>query len=159
MFKPRGKLFFITLFVLFFTQFSVAQNTVTGDDQKVLQDAIHILRHYFNENKDWHIQRPEIYSNIYGLIHFIEDAPIDTVLLNLDRAQKNDSVFVYRLPEDVEDSLSVPGYIAAAEVELAVQKIKRELQSQVQKNPYPVPKEVVESAKQEAQALIIPELL
>ena len=154
MFKPGGKLFF-SLFILFFSQFSLAQNTVTGDDQKVLQDAIHILRNYFNENKDWHIQRPEIYSSIYGLIHFIEDAPIDTVLLKLDKAQKNDSIFVYRLPENVEDSLSVPGYVAASEVELAVQKIKRELQTQVQKNPYPVPKEVIDNAK--LQAVTIPE--
>ena len=147
MFLPGRKFLLSILIALFFAQFSIAQSSADKEDKQVLEDGIRVLRNYFYEDHNWHLQKPELQNDVNGLIHFIEDAPIDTVLLNLDKARQNDGFFVYRLPEDVEDSLSVPGYSDAAATQLAIQKIQADLLKQVQQNPYPVPMEVIERAR------------
>ena len=153
MFLRVRKFLFITFFTLIFNQFAVAQSAADKDDKQVLKDGIHILRTYFYGDKNWQMKQPEMVDDINGLIHFIEDAPIDTVLLNLDRARQNDSIFVFRLPENVEDSLSVPGYTAAPEVDKAIQQIQEDLLRQVTQNPYPVPDEVITRAKLRAPTI------
>ncbi len=147
MFLSERKFFIITLFSLLFTQISTAQSINDSDDRQVLEDGIRVLRNYFYKDQNWHLQHPEIQNDINGLIHFIEDAPIDTVLLNLDRARQNDSVYVFRMPEDVEDSLDVPGYIHSGDVQRAIQDIQEDLLRQVQEKPFPVPAEIIDRAK------------
>ena len=155
MFQPERKFFYITLIGLFLTQFTFAQTAIDKDDNRILEDGIRVLRNYFYNNRNWHIQQADLQNDITGLIHFIEDAPIDTILFNLDRARQNDSIFVYRLPENVEDSLLVPGYTNAKLVQQGIQQIQEELRQHVQKNPYPVPVEVIDRAK--LLAPIVPE--
>ena len=145
--QPGKKFLFISLFIFLFAQLSTAQSSVDKEDKRVLEDGIRILRNYFYEDKNWHVQQPQLNYDVNGLIHFIEDAPIDTILLNLDKASRNDSIFVYRLPENVADSLQVPGYVAAKDLQSAIQKIQVDLLEQVQQHPYPVPVEVIERAK------------
>jgi len=153
MFKP-GKIIFLIAFIsLIFNQLSTAQTSKDKENQQVLEEGIHILRKYFYDDRSWQPQKSEMQDDITGLIHFIEDSPIDTVLLNLDRAAQNDSVFVFRLPENVEDSLDVPGYLADPEVEKQIQKIQEELLQQVQQNPIPVPEEVIERARNTVQTI------
>jgi len=147
MFVSGRNFFFITLITLIFTQHSNAQSSIDKEGKQVLEDGIRILRNYFHEDGNWQLQNPELNSDIDGLIHFIEDDPIDTVLLNLDRTWRNDSMFVFRLPENVSDSLSVPGYMAVSAVEKGIQQIQEDLLRQVQQNPYPVPAEIIERAK------------
>lgn len=147
MFQPERKFFITTLLGLVFTQFLFAQNTTDRDDKQALEDGIRILQNYFYDNKNWHVQQPELHQDINGLIQYIDHSPIDTILFNLDRAQQNDSVFVFRLPENVEDSLSVPGYMAASEVQQAVEKIQKDMLDRVQQDSYSVPAEVINRAK------------
>ncbi len=136
-------LFFVTLIHPTFAQ----QNQADSADKEMLDNGIEILRTYFLENRNWKIIDPELRSDIRSLINFFEDTPLDTVLTQLDRKQKADTLYVYRLPENVEDSLNVPGYIPADEVKRNIEQIGISLQAEVQQNPIPVPDQVIENAK------------
>jgi len=137
----------IALFSVFIIQNSTAQSTVNQSEKEMLEDGIRILRTYFLENSNWHMVDGNVESDINGLIHYIETAPLDTVVNNLSRRQKNDSIFVFRLPENVPDSLNVEGYIAAAEVRDNIALIRAQLEDEVRQNPLPVPPEVALNAK------------
>ena len=123
------------------------QQSIGNTDKKVLEDGVRILRNYFLENENWHMVNTGVRPDITGLINHIEDAPLDTILLNLSRRQQNDSIYVFRLPENVEDSLNVPGYVAAPEVQNNIEMIRVDLENEVKQNPIPVPKEVTENAR------------
>ena len=123
------------------------QQSIGNTDKKVLEDGVSILRNYFLENENWHMVNTGVRPDITGLINHIEDAPLDTILLNLSRRQQNDSIYVFRLPENVEDSLNVPGYVAAPEVQNNIEMIRVDLENEVKQNPIPVPKEVTENAR------------
>ncbi len=150
MFNLEKKIISILFFSVLFIPFSIAQENASKRDQQFLDDGISILRNYFFENKNWHRADPEVSQNIRGLINFIEAAPIDTVLGNLSRAQLRDSVFVYRLPENVEDSLSVPGYVSSKKVAENVIEITADYQEEVRRNPIPVPEWVISDARKAA---------
>lgn len=145
---------FIALVALFFIHPSFAQD-IKKSDRQVLEDGIRILRTYFLEDNNWHTANPGVKDDITGLIHHIEDAPLDSILHNLDSSRRADTLFVFRLPENVEDSLIVPGYIAAPEVRQRLEQIAIDLQKEVQENPIPVPGEVTEKAR--LLAPVIPE--
>jgi len=123
---------------------------VKSEDEKVLENGIHILRNYFLEDHNWHLTNSDVHSNITGLINFLEDAPIDSILKNLNNAGQRDSIFVYRLPENVKDSLQVPGYISSALVQRNIEKIAADYSEEVSKNPISVPDRVINEAKQQA---------
>lgn len=155
MFHFKKKLILIVLFGLILFQYSYGQEPVRSDDEKVLEDGIRILRKYFLENSNWHLTNSDVYSNVTGLINFLEDAPIDSILNNLDLAQQRDSVYVYRLPENVKDSLLVPGYISSKLVQRNIEKIAADYSEEINKNPILVPERVINEAKQ--QAPVVPE--
>ncbi|MCK3684904.1 DUF3078 domain-containing protein [Maribellus sp. YY47] len=154
MFHFKKSILFVLLGVLFF-QYSYAQELDKTENEKALEDGIRILRNYFLEDRTWHLTQKDVHSNITGLINFLEDAPIDAILQNLNQAQMNDSIYVFRLPENVKDSLSVPGYVSASLVQRNIEKIIADYTAEVTKNPIPVPERVIIEAKQ--QAPVVPE--
>lgn len=147
MFHYKLRAGLIALFSIFLIQNSWAQSQITKSDEEILEDGIRILRSYFLENKNWHMVDGKVESDINGLIHYLEVAPLDTVLNNLHRRQTNDSLFVFRLPENVPDSLAVEGYIATPEVRRNIEMIRADLEEEVRRNPLPVPPEVALNAK------------
>ncbi len=152
----RKKTIIVFLIPFIFSQFSFAQQpALNKKDEKRLNDGLRILRTYFIKDKNWYSEKSGLHSDICGLIHFIEDAPIDTVLLNLDQTQNDNVSYVFRLPENVADSLSVPGYISSEMILRNTREIKTELQQQTERNPVPVPEEIIARAQQ--QAPVIPE--
>ncbi|MFV0592470.1 MAG: DUF3078 domain-containing protein [Draconibacterium sp.] len=155
MFHFNKKSIFIVLFGILLCQYSYGQEPVKSDDRQVLEDGIRILRNYFLEDRDWHLTHSEVHSNISGLINFLEDAPIDSILENLNRAKQRDSIFVYRLPRNVKDSLQVPGYISAGLVEKNIEKIAADYSDEVTRNPIPVPERIINEARQAAP--VVPE--
>ncbi|RIJ47534.1 DUF3078 domain-containing protein [Maribellus luteus] len=155
MFHFKKKSIFIVLFGVFLFQYSFAQENVKSEDEKVLENGIRILRNYFLEDNNWHLTQPDVHSNISGLINFLEDKPIDSILSNLNQAQQRDSIYVYRLPGNVKDSLLVPGYISSALVQQNVEKIASDFKSEVEKNPISVPERVIDDARRLAP--VVPE--
>jgi hypothetical protein len=91
---------------------AMAQNNTDDEESKqLLNYGIRLLERYFDRDNSWHVIHSETGESVRGLIHFIEKQPLDSILNTLNIAVKDSAFrFVYRLPEHVPDSLSVPGF-------------------------------------------------
>jgi hypothetical protein len=119
MYSGKRKLFILLLICLCIISPAVAQNTIDDDeDAQLLNYGIRLLERYFDRDNSWHVIHSETGESVRGLIHFIEKQPLDSILNTLNSAAKDSAFrFVYRLPENVSDSLSVPGFYSFGKVQ------------------------------------------
>ncbi|QIA08282.1 DUF3078 domain-containing protein [Draconibacterium halophilum] len=151
MFSGKGKIF---LFILFFTGFSkllFAQNSPVEDE--LLRHNIQVLRSYFIENNNWHVVKKEVGTDVDALLHFIEDEPINEIIKNLNDTQRVNGNYVTRLPENVDDSLSVPGYVPYADQQMEVQIIESEYRASVKPEDITVPPAIIREAENEVRQI------
>ncbi|MBW6536179.1 MAG: DUF3078 domain-containing protein [Mariniphaga sp.] len=120
MFSGKSKLFvlLVTLFFNFIFQAHAQRENSEQESTRALELGVRLLERYFEKDNSWHVSHPETGEKVRELIHFIQKEPLDSVLNSIDRSL-NDSAFtfVFRLPEHVSDSLQVPGYFPANEVQ------------------------------------------
>jgi hypothetical protein len=120
MFSGKSKLFVLLLTLLFNFVFQVNAQRENSEDEntRALELGIRLLERYFEQDSAWHVFRQETGEQVRELIYFIEKEPLDSVLNSLDKSLKDSTYkFVFRLPEHVPDSLQVPGYFPADEVQ------------------------------------------
>ena len=149
MFSGKGKIF---LFILLFTGFSkllFAQNSVI--EEELLRNNIQVLRSYFIENNNWHVVNKEVGADVDGLLHFIEDESLDQIIKNLNDTLRVNGNYVMRLPENVEDSLSVPGFVPYADQQMEVQIIESEYKASVKPEDITVPPAIIREAENEVR--------
>lgn len=149
MFSRKVKILLFTLFISAFSNLLLAQNSEVEDD--VLRNNIEILRNYFIENKNWLVVKDEVGTDVNALLHFIEDEPIDKIIKNLNDTQRIGDNYVIRLPENVEDSLSVPGYISGDKQKLEVKVIESEYLASVRPEDIIVPPAIIREAESEVR--------
>lgn len=134
----------ISLLLLFISLIFISNQTIAQTDNAATQEepldmGLEMLRRYFNGENHWYIARPSIAKDVKGLIDFIENEPIDTVIENLNTSFENKQTFVFRLPEDVDDSLQVPGYYPYNElikrIDDETQRLKEEFESKQPRIP------------------------
>lgn len=147
--KGRLSVLFI---VLLFVFNGSAQNSKSKDEE-VLKNSIRLLKDYFSENGNWHVVKPEVARSVDGLINFIEDQSIDTIIKQLNEAKKMEGNYVLRLPENVEDSLNVPGYVSAEMRRQNITQISARYKEEVKIDEIMVPASVVEQAKAEVETI------
>jgi hypothetical protein len=155
MFSTRGKFISFTLLLLSLVNIVFAQNKSDAKEKEAIEDGIKILKNYFLEDNNWHVVQPEVGNNVNGLIHFIEDRHIDAILDDINKTRSTTGNYVLRLPENVEDSLSVSGYISAQELQQNIIKLESDYKSEVKIHEIMVPASVLTEA--ESKAKIIPE--
>ncbi len=112
MYSGKRKLLILLLTCLCVVRPAMAQNNTDDEESKqLLNYGIRLLERYFDRDNSWHVIHSETGESVRGLIHFIEKQPLDSILNTLNIAVKDSAFrFVYRLPEHVPDSLSVPGF-------------------------------------------------
>lgn len=141
MFSGKTK-FILLLFLGFIFSFRGVGQVILekGEDQPALEKGLDLLRRYFTEENVWHVTQPKISEDVRGLMHFIEDEPINSIIRDLNRTL-DDSIlnFVFRLPENVSDSLSIPGYYPFQDMEQEVERIGTRLQQNYQEKEVTVP--------------------
>jgi len=140
----------VKFLLLFFTVLNIsfhvaAQSAVNEDDGETLQMGIQILKRYFYEENNWYITKPSVAKDVRGLINFIEDDPIDSVINDIYNSFGQKQTYVFRLPENVEDSLSVPGYYPFQQVEQRIGKIGIQLQKDFENRDVKVPQQLFEN--------------
>jgi hypothetical protein len=132
-----------TLFLIFIISITTLQ--VTGqsseneNDNETLQLGIQILKRYFYDDNEWYIAKPSVAKDVKGLINFIEDEPIDTVISNIFNTFADKQTYVFRLPENVEDSLSVPGFYPYPQVRQRVENMEMQLKKEFESKQASVP--------------------
>jgi hypothetical protein len=73
--------------------------------------GIDYLKKHIQTNTIWQSDNPEVLRTVNGLINFAEQERIDTILVKLQKFQKNgDLRYINRSPENVSDSLQVRGF-------------------------------------------------
>lgn len=139
-----GKIKFLVLFMSFliFINHGFSQTVDEEKNNETLEEGIQILKEYFYGESNWHIIHPSIEKDVTGLINFIEDGPVDSILGNLNNSFETAGNYVYRLPENVEDSLSVPGFYPNSFVERNIERISVQLQSEFQNKEVVIPPEL-----------------
>ncbi len=137
------KYFVLLVLGLFMSNLTFSQNPDTVRVDETLKTELDILKKYFYEGNSWHIAQPSVERDVKGLIHFIEDKPVDTIIGNLNKSFNRSENYVIRLPENVSDSLSVPGYYANRFVVADVEKITVRLQKIYKKKKIIVPAEMI----------------
>lgn len=139
MYFDKVKALLLFFIILIFSLHVTAQSSDKANDDEALQMGIQILKRYFYEENNWYITKPAVAKDVRGLIHFIEDDPIDSVINEIYKSFAQKQTYVFRLPENVEDSLSVPGYFPFQQVEKRIGNIEVRLQKDFQNKKVNVP--------------------
>ena len=151
--KVKTILLFLLIFIVPFKGISQTKNA--NEQDVTLENSIEILKRYFYRQNQWYVTSPETANDVRSLINFIEDEPIDTVISNLYHSFDKYENYVFRLPENVEDSLNVPGYYPGILVQKDIEIIGIQLQKKFQINPPKVPASLISGLDE--KVLTIPE--
>jgi hypothetical protein len=129
------KLKFVFLFFgVFSTNFLFSQQTDKQGNDETLQLGIDILKRYFYGDNEWYIAKPSVAKDVKGLINFIENDPIDTTINNLNKSFNTGETYVFRLPENVGDSLMVPGFYPSSELSKRIESETGKMRADFEKN-------------------------
>ncbi|MDB4584458.1 DUF3078 domain-containing protein, partial [Draconibacterium sp.] len=130
------------ILILFAITHANSQIVEEQKNNETLERGIEILKKYFYEQNNWSVVEPSVEKDVKGIINFIEDEPVDSIISHISKTNALGAKYVYRLPENVEDSLLVPGYYPVFMVEKDLEKIAVELQTEFQNKEIDVPKEL-----------------
>ncbi len=118
--------------------------TVPGWEDS-LQVNLQLLKRSLSHGSNWRFTDSLTERRLHGLVHFIEREPIDTVLLYLGhRGGKELPVLVERRPEEVPDSLSVPGYVSHSQLQRMLRAIDEEVSREYLGRPVELPEALKE---------------
>lgn len=141
-------LLFLLLFVPTLLVHAQDENEVGYTDS--LENNLLILKRYLSEGSDWQFTNPLVEKRLSGLIDFIENEPIDTIIQFFRQARNDEeATFIYRLPENYPDSLKVPGYANADYVRSRLTAIRRQVEREYTGRPINVPGELLNNMEKE----------
>lgn len=143
MFLRKAKYITLLIVSLLINSFSFSQVSESERVDETLDKGIQILKKYFYEGDNWHVAQPSVKDDVRGLINFIEDEPVDSIISNLNNTFYKNENYVIRLPENVPDSLYVPGYYSNSYVERDIEKIGVSLQEFYRTKKIVVPAEKI----------------
>ena len=152
MFSGKIKIIPLLISCLFIFNIARAQNAESGDEnQKSLEKGIDLLKRYFQEGDGWRPNRDETGGKVRGLVHFIEKTPIDTIIIYLNKTlQDTASTYVYRLPEEVPDSLEVPGYYSSQQLQSDISEVWNTLEPEYMQGDITVPLNFIDQVEENA---------
>jgi hypothetical protein len=137
------KIFYTFIIISFFlanSGFSQSLSPEEDDDKNFLELGINLLERYFSKDTTWHVINEKTGESVIGMIRFIEKQPVDSILKTLNIALKDtDRIFVYRIPENVSDSLEVPGYYPYKNVSQDIHNIRNRLEKKFLEDGISVP--------------------
>ena len=149
----KVKLFLLFLIITVFSSKVFAQSGRNESENETLKESIEILKRYFYQDNNWYITSPSVAKDVKGLINFIEDEPVDSIITHLYSSFNDSIYYVFRLPENVDDSLYVPGYYSVDHVKTDLEKIKTELQKESQKNDIEIPESLLSELDEKVQTV------
>lgn len=149
----REIVFTLIMLTVFGAEAVFAQAQITDKEKNAIEQGTKILHNYFSESSGWHVMEPNLGKSVQSLVNFVQAPPIDSVLALLKKSQDDSVIYVYRLPEEVSDSLNVLGYIPYYEVQRNIRVITTNFKEEVERNPISVPSDVTESARKSAATI------
>jgi len=117
-------------------------NEPVEEKQDSVKRGVAYLKYFLQRQGNWYPKSPDMEKNLNGLIHFVEDDKIDTILFKLEQDRQADQFYFYRSPKRVSDSLSVPGYVSQNSLNERLKQIDRSVKGSIVKGQIPVPEEL-----------------
>ena len=153
-----NRLFLIIAISLFIFSIRVQAEELVRKKKEAKVDSVQIsvdyLKYFLKHNNNWVPQNQELEKDLNGLIHFVEDDKIDTVLHKISQYRSNnDNLFFYRSPDEVADSLNVKGYIAHEKVKEKLGQIGRAVRNSIVKEKIAVPENLLENLDRKVHLL------
>ncbi len=151
----------LTGLLLIFTCFlfkTASSNSKLKKDEVAQPDSVQIgvefLRHLLDGTDGWIPQNHELEKNLKGLVHFIEDDKIDTILFQLENyKQVETDGYFSRSVDNVGDSLEVSGFVSHEDLIEQLGRVDREVKSNVVREEIPVPEQLFENLTQKVRLL------
>ena len=139
------KFLWIGIFILSIVHFSFASDndTIQINNNDSIKEEINYLKYFVTGQGNWYSRNPSLKKDLSGLLHYVDDEKIDTILTHLRKLPANDNYFFFRFPEDVSDSLDVPGYISYKEVLKINEKVDRSIRTNIVREKISVPKKLL----------------
>jgi hypothetical protein len=108
-----------------------------------LQYNLQLLKRYLSQGDKWHFTDPNAERRLSGLIQFVENEPIDTIIHHLKGiGKKSEKALIIRFPKDAPDTLSMPGYISYRQLLRQLNTIEEEIIRDFQNKPVSYPPEL-----------------
>ncbi len=105
--------------------------------------SVEYLKFFLEQQNDWKPRDIELLKSLKGLVHFVEDEKIDTILHKLKiYRESHDGDFFYRSPASVSDSLNVEGFLPYSEVREQLDRLERAIESTIVKDQIAVPEKL-----------------
>lgn len=144
-----------TVLVLLFSGVR-AQNGYISGYADSLEFNMHLLKRYLSQGSKWHFTDRQAEARFSGLIHFIEDEPIDSIIRWIGTIkEQTGTLYIKRRPEDVSDSLHIPGYVPATQLARQLQEIESQVKMEFEGRPVAVPADILRDIPRQVE--LIPE--
>jgi len=139
------KFLWIGIFILSIVNFSFASDndTIQISNNNSIKKEINYLKYFVTGQGNWYSKNPSLKKDLSGLLHYVDDEKIDTILTHLRKLPVSDNYYFFRFPEDVSDSLDVPGYISYKEILKIKGKVDRSIRTNIVRKKISVPKKLL----------------
>jgi len=142
-----AKFLWIGIFLLSVVRFSFASDndTLQISNNDSIKEEISYLKYFVTGNGNWYSRDSSLKKDLSGLLHYVEDEKIDTILTRLCKLSIDSSYWFYRSPKNVTDSLQVKGYISNDEILKIQKKIDRSIRTNIVRKKIPVPEKLLKN--------------
>jgi hypothetical protein len=147
-------------FILFaiLTAFSVQNLSATNlPDRNGKQDSVKASINYLNQllsrKGNWYPQSSGLEKKIRGLIDYIENDRVDSLMEQLGAYSSSGERYFFRTPGNVTDSLHVPGYVSYEELKEKLARIDRSVRDNIHKDQIAVPQQLLTNLDEKVKTL------
>lgn len=133
-----------------------AQSGAEPEFADSLQYNLQLLKRYLSHGSKWHFTDPLTERRVSGLVQFIENEPLDTIINHIGRMKGvSEGTFVVRRPQDIPDSLRLPGYISFPQLQQQLTTLAEEVKQEYMTREVVVPVELMEARIKQVE--VVPE--
>lgn len=143
-------LFIISTFLIFSQAQAQVRETASYSDS--LNNNILLLKKYLSKGNNWHFTDSLAEKRLGGLIDFVENEPVDTLISYFQKFRSEpEHSFVFRLPEQVSDSLQVSGYLSADQVSQRLKALARQAEGEFSGRQINVPADLFDNIESKVE--------
>ncbi|HWS01165.1 MAG TPA: DUF3078 domain-containing protein, partial [Prolixibacteraceae bacterium] len=117
--------------------------------------SVSFMKKIFNGSGEWFMTDESLKKSIKGVIDYSENEPIDTVVVNLNKLLKSDSIapIFDREADNIPNKEIVKGYISAEDMELLVESRRNVVADSLRKTLIIVPDEFLDEGLSRAPVI------
>ncbi len=129
------------------------ENSTNEAYQDSVQASIRFLNQFLYRRNEWIPENREMERQLRGLINYIQTEKVDSLLKRLDDYRALQHRYFYRTPDNVKDSLNVPGYVSFNLIQEEMRKIDRNVRSSIVADQIPVPEQLLHDLDEKVDLL------